>query len=97
MRTALLVILAGVLLYCLPGNASAQQNQGICGPGQVKQNGVCVDRPRVGYGLNPGPGETYGPGLPGYEGACVNVEYDYINCGGTNTGRMPKVRRPPGQ
>lgn len=94
MRTVPLAILAGILVYCLPAGASAQQNQVICGPGQFKQNGVCIERPRAGYGVNPGPGENYGPGLPGYEGNCVNVEYEYINCGGTNTGRMPSCVDP---
>jgi len=89
------MIFAGLSMVMADG-AWAQSAGARCAPGQILQRGVCVDRPRGGPGSGPGGGETYGPGLPGYGGNCVNVEYDYVNCGGMNTGRVPNVRRPPG-
>lgn len=95
MRTVVVLFVAGLSMVAADG-AWAQSGGAKCAAGQILQRGVCVDRPRAGPGAGAGSGETYGPGLPGYEGGCVNVEYDYINCGGMNTGRIPNVRRPPG-
>jgi len=93
MRTASLAILAGILVYALPGTVSAQQyrspmqNNVVCPPGQLMQNGVCVDRPRVGprhhRDGNPGHGTGWVNGNFGYDQSmCQWSHFDqsYVFC-----------------
>jgi hypothetical protein len=101
MRTISLAILAAVLVYGLPASAVAQTNPNaskVCPPGQFKQNGVCVDRPRMG----PGPGPR--DGGPDDVGSYIDISDNlvcqgpggYFFCSTGNTGPYPNVRRPPG-
>jgi hypothetical protein len=95
MRTLFLAILAGVLIYGLPGSASAQQyvspmpTHVICPPGQVwNEDGGYCERARRG----PGP---VGPGVPPISGT-VGGEPTVCGAGGSWTFcYAPILRRPP--
>ena len=101
MRTVSLAILAGVLIYGLPGSASAQTNPNaskLCPPGEIMQRGQCVSRPRMGPG--PGPRDGGPDDIDFYIGISDNLVCQgpggYFFCSSGNTGPYPNVRRPPG-
>lgn len=89
-RSFSLAVLLGAAVYALPGSALGQQyrspmqNQVVCGPGEMKQGGVCVPRLRVGDpDSRPGDGVGWVSGWLGYEQSMCqwsNYDQSYVFC-----------------